>query len=155
MILPGADGCKLLVDDGSDATCGFARLKSSKISTPIFLLPDPSNTDRLCSSASCNCRRFPSQQSRQRIAYGFDTQRCQRGDHHSCAHLKKMAAKTEWLLPAINVNDCVTKSMFEMRPGAGIPCLKKMVASVSSVAVQRCCLRLRLSPCTKLGIESL
>merc|ERR1712203_728081 len=115
MTVPGCDGCDQLVDDGGDATLlihkgkelegKFAKDKS---------LPDPDST----TNPEFKCVLQIIRDSIQKDATKW-TRMCAKchgvseetttGVHR----LKEMAAKGELLFPAINVNDCVTKSKFD------------------------------------------
>jgi len=112
---PGADGPDQIVDDGGDATMlihkgrefeeKYAKDKS---------LPDPMSTD----NAEFKCvlqlirdsipRDATKWTRMSKIVKGV-SEETTTGVHR----LKEMAAKGELLFPAINVNDCVTKSKFD------------------------------------------
>jgi len=112
---PGADGPDQIVDDGGDATMlihkgrefeeKYAKDKS---------LPDPASTD----NAEFKCvlqlirdsipRDATKWTRMSKIVKGV-SEETTTGVHR----LKEMAAKGELLFPAINVNDCVTKSKFD------------------------------------------
>merc|ERR1711968_260396 len=112
---PGCDGPDLIVDDGGDATMlihkgrefeeKYAKDKS---------LPDPAST----TNAEFKCVLQLIRDSIQvdatkwtrmsKIVKGV-SEETTTGVHR----LKEMAAKGELLFPAINVNDCVTKSKFD------------------------------------------
>jgi len=112
---PGADGPDQIVDDGGDATMlihkgrefeeQYAKDKS---------LPDPVST----SNAEFKCvlqiirdsiPRDPTKWTRMSKVCKGVSEETTTGVHR----LKEMAAKGELLFPAINVNDCVTKSKFD------------------------------------------
>merc|ERR1712070_364917 len=112
---PGCDGPDLIVDDGGDATMlihkgrefeeKYAKDKS---------LPDPAST----SNAEFKCvlqlvrdsiPRDPTKWTRMSKIVKGVSEETTTGVHR----LKEMAAKGELLFPAINVNDCVTKSKFD------------------------------------------
>jgi adenosylhomocysteinase len=112
---PGADGPDQIVDDGGDATMlihkgrefeeKYAKDKS---------LPDPMSTD----NAEFKCvlqiirdsiPRDPTKWTRMSKVCKGVSEETTTGVHR----LKEMAAKGELLFPAINVNDCVTKSKFD------------------------------------------
>jgi len=112
---PGADGPDQIVDDGGDATMlihkgrefeeKYAKDKS---------LPDPAST----SNAEFKCvlqiirdsiPRDPTKWTRMSKVCKGVSEETTTGVHR----LKEMAAKGELLFPAINVNDCVTKSKFD------------------------------------------
>jgi len=112
---PGCDGPDQIVDDGGDATMlihkgrefeeKYAKDKS---------LPDPASTD----NAEFKCvlqlirdsipRDATKWTRMSKIVKGV-SEETTTGVHR----LKEMAAKGELLFPAINVNDCVTKSKFD------------------------------------------
>merc|ERR1719316_2386604 len=112
---PGADGPDQIVDDGGDATMlihkgrefeeKYAKDKS---------LPDPAST----TNAEFKCvlqlirdsiPRDPTKWTRMSKIVKGVSEETTTGVHR----LKEMAAKGELLFPAINVNDCVTKSKFD------------------------------------------
>merc|ERR1711939_632640 len=112
---PGSDGADQIVDDGGDATLlihkgrefeeKYAKDKS---------LPDPMST----SNAEFKCvlqiirdsiPRDPTKWTRMAKQCKGVSEETTTGVHR----LKEMAAKGELLFPAINVNDCVTKSKFD------------------------------------------
>jgi len=112
---PGCDGPDLIVDDGGDATMlihkgrefeeKYAKDKS---------LPDPAST----TNAEFKCvlqlvrdsiQVDPTKWTRMSKIVKGVSEETTTGVHR----LKEMAAKGELLFPAINVNDCVTKSKFD------------------------------------------
>merc|ERR1712205_278076 len=112
---PGCDGPDLIIDDGGDATMlihkgrefeeKYAKDKS---------LPDPMST----TNAEFKCvlqlvrdsiPRDPTKWTRMAKQCKGVSEETTTGVHR----LKEMAAKGELLFPAINVNDCVTKSKFD------------------------------------------
>merc|ERR1711907_617599 len=112
---PGCDGPDLIVDDGGDATMlihkgrefeeKYAKDKS---------LPDPMST----SNAEFKCvlqviarsiKQDATRWTRMAAKCKGVSEETTTGVHR----LKEMAAKGELLFPAINVNDCVTKSKFD------------------------------------------
>eukprot|EP00438_Fugacium_kawagutii_P006074 Skav200575 [mRNA] locus=scaffold917:270389:272159:- [translate_table: standard] len=94
MTVPGADGCDQLVDDGGDATLLVHKGKELEEKfAKDGSLPDPAST----TNAEFKC-----------ILQGV-SEETTTGVHR----LREMAAKGELLFPAINVNDCVTKSKFD------------------------------------------
>merc|ERR1711971_538944 len=90
MQVPGHDGCDQLVDDGGDATLLIHKGKEFEGKfAKDGSLPDPASTDNpACKGVS------------EETTTGV-------------LRLKEMAGKGELLFPAINVNDCVTKSKFD------------------------------------------
>merc|ERR1739848_401624 len=99
MTVPGRDGCDLLVDDGGDATLLMHKGKEFEEKyAKDGSLPDPASTD----NAEFKCIL-------QLLRDSIPGEETTTGVHR----LKEMAAKGELLFPAINVNDCVTKSKFD------------------------------------------
>merc|ERR1712098_240855 len=115
MTVPGADGCDLLVDDGGDATLLIHKGKEFEEKyAKDCTLPDPSSTDNaefkcilqlLKDSIPADSTKW----SRMAAACHGVSEETTTGVHR----LKEMAAKGELLFPAVNVNDCVTKSKFD------------------------------------------
>merc|ERR1711897_131843 len=115
MTVPGADGCDQLVDDGGDATLLIHKgveyeAKFAKDGT----LPDSSTTD----NAELKCVLDILKESIQadKTKYTRMAAKCRGVSEETTTgvhRLKEMAAKGELLFPAINVNDCVTKSKFD------------------------------------------
>merc|ERR1711985_34935 len=112
---PGCDGPDLIVDDGGDATMlihmgrefeeEYAKDKS---------LPDPASTTNaefkiVLQTIRDSIGRDPTKWTRMAKKVGGVSEETTTGVHR----LKEMAAKGELLFPAINVNDCVTKSKFD------------------------------------------
>merc|ERR1740127_416600 len=115
MTVPGADGCDQLVDDGGDATLLMHKGKEyeGKFATD-GTLPDPASTDNaefkvilevLKESIKVDKTKYTRMCAKCRGVSEETTT----GVHR----LKEMAKKGELLFPAINVNDCVTKSKFD------------------------------------------
>merc|ERR1712080_202015 len=115
MTVPGEDGCDLLVDDGGDATLlihkgkefeeKFAKDKS---------LPDPSSTNN--AEFKCILQLLKDSIPADPTKYTRMAAKCKGVSEETTTgvhRLKEMAAKGELLFPAINVNDCVTKSKFD------------------------------------------
>jgi len=115
MTVPGADGCDLLVDDGGDATMLIHKGKEFEEKyAKDKSLPDPASTDNaefkvvlqlLKDSIPADKTKY----TRMAKACHGVSEETTTGVHR----LKEMAAKGELLFPAINVNDCVTKSKFD------------------------------------------
>merc|ERR1712023_329625 len=112
---PGCDGPDLIVDDGGDATMlihkgrefeeKYAKDKS---------LPDPASTNNaefkiVLQTIRDSIPRDPTKWTRMSKVCKGVSEETTTGVHR----LKEMAAKGELLFPAINVNDCVTKSKFD------------------------------------------
>merc|ERR1711974_470576 len=114
MTVPGADGCDQLVDDGGDATLLIHKGKEHEEKfAKDGSLPDPNSTESaefkcilelLKESIQADKTKY-SRMAKQLVGVSEETTT---GVHR----LKEMAAKGELLFPAINVNDCVTKSKF-------------------------------------------
>ena len=112
---PGKDGPDLIVDDGGDATMLIhegrkAEEKYAKDGT----LPDPAST----TNAEFKCVLALIRESIKKDPKKWTKMsKCVRGVSEETTtgvhRLKQMAAKGELLFPAINVNDCVTKSKFD------------------------------------------
>merc|ERR1712010_427380 len=115
MTVPGKDGCDQLVDDGGDATLLIHKGKEFEAKfAKDGTLPDPTSTDNpefkcvlqtLKDSIQADKTKF----TRMAAACKGVSEETTTGVHR----LKEMAAKGELLFPAINVNDCVTKSKFD------------------------------------------
>merc|ERR1712124_184029 len=115
MTVPGADGCDLLVDDGGDATLLIHKGKELEAKfAKDGSLPDPASTTNpefkcilqlLKDSIQTDATKY----TRMAAACHGVSEETTTGVHR----LKGMAAKGELLFPAINVNDCVTKSKFD------------------------------------------
>merc|ERR1739838_8950 len=115
MTVPGADGCDQLVDDGGDATLLIHKGKEMEAKyAKDKSLPDPSSTDNaefkcilqlIKDSIPLNPKKWTAMADNWKGVSEETTT----GVHR----LKEMAAKGELLVPAINVNDCVTKSKFD------------------------------------------
>merc|ERR1739848_724212 len=112
---PGCDGPDLIVDDGGDATMlinkgrefeeKYAKDKS---------LPDPASTTNaefriVLQTIRDSIPRDATKWTRMSKQCKGVSEETTTGVHR----LKEMAAKGELLFPAINVNDCVTKSKFD------------------------------------------
>merc|ERR1712182_48669 len=115
MTVPGRDGCDQLVDDGGDATMLIHKGREYEATyAKTKQLPDSAST----SNAEFKCvlqlirdsiPRDPTKWTRMAAYCKGVSEETTTGVH--C--LKEMAAKGELLFPAINVNDCVTKSKFD------------------------------------------
>jgi len=115
LTVPGQDGCDQLVDDGGDATllmhkgteweAKYAKDKS---------LPDPASTDN--AEFKCVLALLRESIPNDPTKYTRMAKKCKGVSEETTTgvlRLKEMAAKGELLFPAINVNDCVTKSKFD------------------------------------------
>merc|ERR1712107_931030 len=115
MTVPGADGCDQLVDDGGDATLLIHKGmeyedKFSKDGT----LPDPSSTDN--AEFKCILELLKESIKIDKTKYTRMAAKCRGVSEETTTgvmKLRDMAKKGELLFPAINVNDCVTKSKFD------------------------------------------
>merc|ERR1712195_440181 len=115
MTVPGKDGCHQLVDDGGDATLLIHKCKEYEaLYAKDGTLPDPNST----TNAEFKCilqllkDSIPVDKTRFNKYAGYMkgvSEETTTGVHR----LKEMATKGELLFPAINVNDCVTKSKFD------------------------------------------
>merc|ERR1711959_608486 len=111
----GIDGCDQLVDDGGDATLLIHKGKEYEAAyAKDKTLPDPDSTTNaefkcilqlLKDSIPADATKY----TRMAAACHGVSEETTTGVHR----LKEMAAKGELLFPAINVNDCVTKSKFD------------------------------------------
>merc|ERR1712027_17455 len=115
MTVPGADGCDQLVDDGGDATLLIHKGKEMEAKyAKDKSLPDPSSTDNpefkcILQLLKDSIPADPTKYTRMAAKCKGVSEETTTGVHR----LKEMAAKGELLFPAINVNDCVTKSKFD------------------------------------------
>jgi len=112
---PGEDGPDMLVDDGGDATLLIHEgVKAEALFAKDGTLPDPDST----TNPEFKCVLTTLKNSIQKDAQKWTKlAKCVRGVSEETTtgvhRLKQMAAKGELLFPAINVNDCVTKSKFD------------------------------------------
>merc|ERR1712195_42021 len=115
MTVPGADGCDLLVDDGGDATLLIHKGKEFEEKfAKDGSLPDPASTDN--AEFKCILQLLKDSIPADKTKYSRMAKKCQGVSEETTTgvhRLKEMAAKGELLFPAINVNDCVTKSKFD------------------------------------------
>jgi len=115
MTVPGKDGCDQLVDDGGDATLLIHKGKEfegkfAKDGT----LPDPNSTDN--PEFKCVLQTLKDSIQQDKTKYTRMAAACKGVSEETTTgvlRLKEMATKGELLFPAINVNDCVTKSKFD------------------------------------------
>merc|ERR1719323_207139 len=115
MTVPGADGCDQPVDDGGDATLLIHKGKAAEEAyAKDGSLPDPATTEDaelkvilqlLKESIPMDKTKY----TRMAAVCKGVSEETTTGVHR----LKEMANKRELLFPAINVNDCVTKSKFD------------------------------------------
>merc|ERR1719456_1851986 len=115
MTVPGKDGCDQLVDDGGDATLLIHKGKEFEEKfAKDGTLPDPSSTTNpefkcILQTIKDSIQIDATKYTRMAKACHGVSEETTTGVHR----LKEMAAKGELLFPAINVNDCVTKSKFD------------------------------------------
>merc|ERR1711975_12799 len=115
MTVPGADGCDLLVDDGGDATLLIHKGKEYEEKfAKDGSLPDPNSTTN--PEFRCILQLLKESIQADKTKYTRMARQCKGVSEETTTgvhRLKEMAAKGELLFPAINVNDCVTKSKFD------------------------------------------
>merc|ERR1712045_316225 len=115
MTVPGADGCDQLVDDGGDATLLIHKGKEFEEKfAKDGSLPDPTTTDNAEFKVILQLLKDSIPQDKTK--YTKMAALCKGVSEETTTgvhRLKEMAAKGELLFPAINVNDCVTKSKFD------------------------------------------
>jgi len=115
MTVPGADGCDQLVDDGGDATLLIHKGKEFEEKfAKDGSLPDPTTTDNaefkvILQLLKDSIPQDKTKYTRMAALCKGVSEETTTGVHR----LKEMAAKGVLLFPAINVNDCVTKSKFD------------------------------------------
>merc|ERR1712217_221811 len=115
MTVPGADGCDQLVDDGGDATLLIHKGKEFEEKfAKDGTLPDPASTDNaefkcILQLLKDSIQVDKTKYTRMAAYVKGVSEETTTGVHR----LKEMAKKGELLFPAINVNDCVTKSKFD------------------------------------------
>ena len=115
MTVPGKDGCDQLVDDGGDATLLIHKGKEFEEKyAKDGSLPDPSSTDN--AEFKCILQLLKDSIPADKTKYTRMAAKCKGVSEETTTgvhRLKEMAGKGELLFPAINVNDCVTKSKFD------------------------------------------
>jgi len=115
MTVPGADGCDQLVDDGGDATLLIHKGKEFEGKfAKDGSLPDPASTDN--PEFKCVLQTLRDSIQQDKTKYTRMAVACKGVSEETTTgvlRLKEMAGKGELLFPAINVNDCVTKSKFD------------------------------------------
>merc|ERR1712166_1695722 len=115
MTVPGADGCDLLVDDGGDATLLIHKGKEFEEKyAKDGSLPDPASTDN--AEFKCILQLLKDSIPADKTKYTRMAAKCKGVSEETTTgvmKLKEMVVKGELLFPAINVNDCVTKSKFD------------------------------------------
>ena len=115
MTVPGADGCDQLVDDGGDATLLVHKGKELEAKfAKDGSLPDPASTTN--AEFKCVLQVLRDSIQADKTKYTRMAAKCKGVSEETTTgvhRLREMAAKGELLFPAINVNDCVTKSKFD------------------------------------------
>merc|ERR1711897_22919 len=115
MTVPGEDGCDQLVDDGGDATLLIHKGKEYEEKfAKDGSLPDPASTDN--AEFKCILQLLRDSIQVDKTKYTRMAKKCRGVSEETTTgvhRLKEMAKKGELLFPAINVNDCVTKSKFD------------------------------------------
>jgi len=115
MTVPGEDGCDQLVDDGGDATLLMHKGKELEEKfAKDGSLPDPNSSDN--PEFRCILQLLKDSIQADKTKYTRMAAKCRGVSEETTTgvhRLKEMAAKGELLFPAINVNDCVTKSKFD------------------------------------------
>ncbi|OEH74892.1 adenosylhomocysteinase [Cyclospora cayetanensis] len=112
---PDADGPDLLVDDGGDITLLIHEgVKAEKEFAANKTLPDPAKASNeemrvILELLRDTLQKDPTKWQRMAKAVKGVSEETTTGVHR----LLHMAAQNELLFPAINVNDCVTKSKFD------------------------------------------
>merc|ERR1712166_1692516 len=112
---PGADGPDQIVDDGGDATMLIHKGKEFEEKyAKDKSLPDPNSTSNpefkcVLQTIADSIKVDATKWSRMAKVVCGVSEETTTGVHR----LKEMATKGELLFPAINVNDCVTKSKFD------------------------------------------
>jgi adenosylhomocysteinase len=115
MTVPGKDGCDQLVDDGGDATLLIHKGKEFEEKfAKDGSLPDPNSTTN--PEFKCILQLLKDSIPADNTKYTRMAKACKGVSEETTTgvhRLREMAAKGELLFPAINVNDCVTKSKFD------------------------------------------
>merc|ERR1711879_192132 len=115
MTVPGKDGCDQLVDDGGDATLLIHKGKEYEEKfAKDGSLPNPDSTTN--PEFKCILQLLKDSIPVDKTKYTRMAAKCKGVSEETTTgvhRLKEMAAKGELLFPAINVNDCVTKSKFD------------------------------------------
>merc|ERR1712005_95777 len=112
---PGSDGCDQLIDDGGDATLLMHKGREFEIKfEKDGSLPDPESTSN--PEFKCVLTVLKDSIPLDKTKYTRMCAKCKGVSEETTTgvhRLKEMASKGELLFPAINVNDCVTKSKFD------------------------------------------
>merc|ERR1712170_297209 len=112
---PGCDGCDQLTDDGGDATLLMHKGREFEIKfEKDGSLPDPESTSN--PEFKCVLQTIKDSIQVDKTKWTRMAAKCRGVSEETTTgvhRLKEMAKKGELLFPAINVNDCVTKSKFD------------------------------------------
>merc|ERR1711881_732862 len=112
---PGIDGCDQLIDDGGDATLLMHKGREFEIKfEKDGSLPDPESTSN--PEFKCVLQTIKDSIQVDKTKWTRMAAKCRGVSEETTTgvhRLKEMAKKGELLFPAINVNDCVTKSKFD------------------------------------------
>jgi adenosylhomocysteinase len=112
---PGCDGCDQLIDDGGDATLLMHKGREFEIKfEKDGSLPDPESTSN--PEFKCVLQTIKDSIQVDKTKWTRMAAKCRGVSEETTTgvhRLKEMAKKGELLFPAINVNDCVTKSKFD------------------------------------------
>merc|ERR1712046_223236 len=112
---PGSDGPDQIVDDGGDATMLMHKGREFEIKfEKDGSLPDPESTSN--PEFKCVLQTIRDSIQVDKTKWTRMAARCRGVSEETTTgvhRLKEMAKKGELLFPAINVNDCVTKSKFD------------------------------------------
>merc|ERR1712130_1000024 len=115
MTVPGKDGCDQLVDDGGDATLLIHKGKEFEaLYAKDGTLPDPNSTTN--AEYKCILQLLKDSIPADKTKYTRMAAKCKGVSEETTTgvhRLREMAAEGKLLFPAINVNDCVTKSKFD------------------------------------------
>jgi len=115
MTVPGEDGCDQLVDDGGDATLLIHKGKEYEAKfAKDGSLPDPGSTEN--AEFKCILSLLKESIPQDKTKYTRMAAKCKGVSEETTTgvhRLREMAKAGELLFPAINVNDCVTKSKFD------------------------------------------
>eukprot|EP01066_Platyproteum_vivax_P007988 Platyproteum_vivax@DN3263_c0_g1_i1.p1 len=112
---PNADGCDMIVDDGGDATLIIHEgVKAEKAFAKDGSVPNPASTEN--AEYKCILNIITETLKTDAKKWTKMAAKCKGVSEETTTgvhRLKQMADKGELLFPAINVNDCVTKSKFD------------------------------------------
>jgi len=112
---PGIDGCDQLIDDGGDATLLMHKGREFEIKfAKDGSLPDPESTSN--PEFKCVLQTIRDSIPLDKTKWTRMAAKCRGVSEETTTgvhKLKEMVSKGELLFPAINVNDCVTKSKFD------------------------------------------